>query len=222
VARGRGKCLAAAREFTLAALRYWLAVFPRVCRERARRRRLVAGIADQALQRLALEALGKRGNLEGAAAFAAFVPRGDRGAAVRALVAFQAAYDYADTLAEQPGPDPVGNGRQLHTALLVALDPGAAHRDYYEHCPRCGDGGYLEELVDSCRAALCALPSYASVAEPARRAAARIVAFQSLSLGGPDGREPCGATPASRPRRAAACGGGRPRPRGAPRSASTR
>ena len=56
---------------------------------------------------------------------------------MRALVAFQATYDYIDTLAEQPSADPVANGHQLHLALLTALDPDGDHADYYEHsCTR--------------------------------------------------------------------------------------
>jgi tetraprenyl-beta-curcumene synthase len=175
------------RVFVLAALRYWLTVFPRVRRELARRRGFAAGIDDPVLQRLALGALDKRGNVEGAAAFAAFVPRRRRGAVVRALVALQMAYDYADLLSEQPCLDPVANGRRLHTALVVALDPGGAHPDYYEHCPWRDGSGYLEGIVDGACAALEELPSYAAVAARARSAAAGIVDFQSLSLGGPDG-----------------------------------
>lgn len=194
-----GAALAAA--FTAAALRYWGIVFPEVRRELARRRARAERIADPALQRLALAALGKRANVEGATAFAAFVPRASRAAAIRALAAFQLAYDYVDLLAEQPCRDPVANARRLHSALLHALDPGAAHPDYYEHflgradgdhherLPRRADGGYLQELLNGCREALAELPSHAAVLAPARRAAARIVAFQSLSLGGRAGAD---------------------------------
>jgi tetraprenyl-beta-curcumene synthase len=169
--------------FLRASLRYWLSVFPRVRRELARWRRRVAEIGDPALRSLALEALGKRGNIEGAAAFAAFVPRRRRAAAVQALTAFQAAYNYADTLAEQPSEDPVANGRRLHEALLAALDPHAEQRDYYEHNPHRDAGGYMDEMIERCRAALATLPSYAPVAPAARAAAQRIVECQSLSLG---------------------------------------
>jgi tetraprenyl-beta-curcumene synthase len=177
-----------ARVFAGATPRYWLAVFPEVCRELGHWRHRAAAIEDAALRALALAALEKRGNIEGAAAFAAFTPRAHRRAVVRALTAFQAAYNYADMLAEQPSADPVGNGRRLHEALLLALDPGAVRVDYYEHYPRReGTGregaGYLDEIVERCRAALATLPSYAAVAPAAQRAAARIVACQSLSLG---------------------------------------
>jgi len=185
--------------FARAASRYWLGVFPQVCRELARWRARAGRIEDPVVQRLALEALGKRGNIEGAAAFAAFVPRARRGAVVRALVAYQAAYNHADLLAEQPSEDPVGEGRRLHAALLLALDTGAAQPDHDHRGrredgavarhdgdePRAlrDDGGYLRELTAACRAELVTLPSYPAVAEPARRAAARIVCFQSMTLG---------------------------------------
>ena len=55
--------------------------------------------------------------------------------------------------------------------------------DYYAHCPQREDGGYLREIVDSCRAALAELPSYPAVAPAALRAAERIVEFQSCNTG---------------------------------------
>jgi tetraprenyl-beta-curcumene synthase len=169
--------------FLDAALRYWLTVFPRVRRELRSRRSRAREVPDPVLRGLALAALEKRGNIEGAAAFAAFVPWRRRRASIGALAAFQSTYNYVDMLAEQPCADPVANGRRLHMALLVALDPSAAHLDYYEHHPQRDDGGYLRELVETCRAALGTLPSYAAVAAPVHAATVSIVEFQSLSLG---------------------------------------
>ncbi|HYM55723.1 MAG TPA: DUF2600 family protein, partial [Solirubrobacteraceae bacterium] len=99
-----------------------------------------------------------------------------------------ATYDYVDTLAEQPSADPVANGRQLHLALLTALSPDTAHPNYYAHHSEGRDDGYIRNLIDACRSALGALPSYASVAEPALRAAKRMVTYQSFNheeSGGP-------------------------------------
>jgi tetraprenyl-beta-curcumene synthase len=183
VRRRLAERFALAGVFAGAAPRYWLDVFPQVCRELADLRRRAAAIPDPVLRRLALDAHGKRGNVEGAAAFAAFVPRARRDAVVSALVALQSTYNYVDMLSEQPSPDPVGNGRRLHEALLVALDPGARHLDYYEHHREHDDGGYLCALIDACRGALAELPGYAAAMGPARESAARIVGFQSLSLG---------------------------------------
>jgi len=181
---GLGERLALTATFAGAAVRYWLVVFPRAGWELRRWRRRAARIVDAELRWAALEALEKRGNIEGAAAFAALGGMRRRGMVVRALVAYQAAYNYVDLLAEQPGGDPVGNARCLHQALLVALDPQAPHPDYYAMRPGCEDGGFLAEIVDACRAALTRLPSHAAVAGPARRSAARIVAFQSSSQAG--------------------------------------
>ena len=180
---GRYGRVGLAVSFTGAARRYWLGVFPSVCSERRRRRARALEIPDPLLRRTALESQCKWGNVEGAAAFAAFVPRRHRRAAARAMVCLQAAYNYLDVLGEQPGPEPAANGRRLHQALLVALDPDASHVDYYAHNPQCEDGGYLREIVDSCRAALAELPSYAAVAPAALRAAERIVEFQSCNTG---------------------------------------
>jgi tetraprenyl-beta-curcumene synthase len=188
-ARGRGERVGQAAAFTRAAVCYWLAVFPRACLELRRWRRRAALIPGPALRQTALAALQERGNIEGATAFAAFVPWRRRGGVVRALVAFHVAYNHVDALAEQPSDDPVGNARYLHEALLVALDPDMAHRDARRLHPRYEDGGYLAEIVDACRTALGGLPAYAAVAAQARGAAARIVAFQSLSLGSREGLE---------------------------------
>jgi tetraprenyl-beta-curcumene synthase len=177
-----------AAAFAGAARRYWLSVFPHVRRELSHWQDRAGEIGDPVLRRLALDAQRKRGNSEGAAAFAAFAPRSDRASLVRAVVAFQSAYDYLDLLAEQPHSDPITGTRRLHEALLVALDPAtpldpaARQPDYYAHYPQREDSGYLAELIDTCRTALATLPSYASVAAAAGRAAERIVEFQSLNL----------------------------------------
>jgi len=177
-----GLCFAA--DFVCTARRYWLNVFPRVTLEIHRTRSLALRIPDPTLRALALEALEeKRGNLEGAAAFAALTNRQCRPFVVKALVACQAICDYLDLLAEQASADPIANGYKLHEALLVATARGEPHRDYYTHHPRGDDGGYLVALVDTARTALSALPSVASVREAIARAAERIAVYQSFNHG---------------------------------------
>jgi tetraprenyl-beta-curcumene synthase len=174
---------ALASAFAGAASRYWLGIFPLVARELRHWQERARQIPDPVLRRLALITQNaERGNLEGAAAFAVLVPRSQRAHVVRAAVAFQATYDYIDTLAEQPSADPVANGRQLHLALLTALDPHGDHPDYYEHFDN-QDHGYIRNLIDTCRLAFGALPSYASVAEQALESARRMVDYQSLNHG---------------------------------------
>ena len=163
-------------------LRYVLLVLPSVTWELAHWRHRAEQIPNPNLRRHALEALGKRGNVEGAALFATLAPAAQRRRTVRALVAFQSAYNYLDALSELPSPNPVANGDQLHQALLTALTPGAPHPDYYAHNPDRADGGYLTAILDACRDAVAGLPSYLAVAPTALGAAARIVDFQALNL----------------------------------------
>jgi tetraprenyl-beta-curcumene synthase len=163
-------------------LRYLLLVSPSVTRELSSWRAQAGNIPNPNLRRYALEALRKRGNIEGAALFATLAPAAYRRRTVRAVVAFQTAYNYLDALSEQPSDDPVLNGDQLHQALLRALCPGAAHPDYYAHNPDRGDGGYLTAILDACSDAVAELPSYAALAPTTREAAARIVDFQALNL----------------------------------------
>jgi tetraprenyl-beta-curcumene synthase len=168
--------------FAWAAVSYWTGVFPRVARHLARWRRSAAEIGDPEMRRLVEASLAKHTNVEGAAAFAAFAPWRSRSEATLGTSAFQAAYNLLDILGEQPSPDPIADGRRLHEALLYALDPLAARQDWYELHPLREDDGYLDGLLEECRGAVRGLPSFAAVAPAARRAAERIVAFQSFNL----------------------------------------
>jgi tetraprenyl-beta-curcumene synthase len=184
VVASAGSRLALASAFAGAASRYWIGVFPLLSRELRHWHERAREIPDPMLRKLALlTQKSERGNLEGAAAFAVLAPRAHRARVLRAVVAFQATYDYIDTLAEQPCADPVANGHQLHLALLSALEPEGEHADYYEHSGGGQDDGYMHKLVDRCRFALRALPSYSSVAESALRCTRRMVAYQSLNHG---------------------------------------
>jgi tetraprenyl-beta-curcumene synthase len=168
--------------FAATVVRYLSAVLPATRRELSQWRSRAVQIPSANLRRTALHALSKRGNVEGAALFATLAPASCRRLTIRALVAFQTAYNYLDALSELPSEDPRANGYQLHQGLLVALQAGAPHPDYYAHNPDCGDGGYLTAILDGCRHALADLPSYPLLAPMALEAAARIVDFQGLNL----------------------------------------
>jgi len=168
--------------FAVTVLRYLLVIQPAVRRELARWQTATEAIADPALRGTARIALRKRGNIDGAALFATLAPGAHRSSAVRALVAYQSAYNYLDALSERPSRDPVANASQLHQGLLSALDPDADDLDYYQHSPERRDGGYLTAMLDACRTSLRSLPSFAALAPAARAAAARIVDFQTLNL----------------------------------------
>lgn len=101
-------------------------------------------------------------------------------ALVRAVVAYQVLYDFLDTITEAPDPRP-GGTRQLHRALLDALDPSVTPSDWYALHPGRDDGGYVAALVADCRAALGRLPAYPHVAPAAIRAAALSRDVQALN-----------------------------------------
>jgi tetraprenyl-beta-curcumene synthase len=168
--------------FADAAIRYWMTIFPLVRREMRRWEQVASAIPDPVLRSIALDTQsGERGNYDGAAAFAAFVPRRSRADVVRAVIAFQLAYDYADSLAERPCDDRIANGRALHESLHAALSPKAPHPDYYAQQAGSDDGGYLRALVDGCRDAVEALPSWDGVARRARDMSRLVIEFQALN-----------------------------------------
>ncbi len=171
-----------AQRFAVAAERYWLQVYPLACRELGHWQCRAAHIPDPALRSIALETQrAKRGNLEGAAAFATFAPSSQRASVIRASLTLQVIYDYADTLMEQPHRRSIANARQLHLALRLALrDPDTAHEDYYAHHSARADSHYLHELIDACRVALASLPSYGAVRESLQRNIERIIRYQAL------------------------------------------
>ncbi|HEY5287940.1 MAG TPA: DUF2600 family protein [Solirubrobacteraceae bacterium] len=191
----RGDSAASAALFVRAAWTYWTIVFPQVGSELARWRERAGEISDQASRTQALEALGKRGNMEGAAAFATFVASKHRPAVVRATVAFQTAYNHLDTLSEQAGAIGSEQAQALHEPLLAAVAgvrPGTwsgrgrsaqSGHDHERpiHPPKEDAGGYTRALVEACKEALSKLPSYMVVAPAARRAAERVVSFQAFN-----------------------------------------
>ena len=163
--------------------KYLVRVLPQARNETAHWRGRAAQIPARDLRDAAASAMEKVGNIEGAALFATLAPPARRSATIRALVAFQTAYNYLDALSELPSEDPVANADQLHQALLCALHPEVEEAEYYECYPGDDDdGGFLTDLVQVCRSALRQLPSFGVVAPMAREAAGRIVDFQTLNL----------------------------------------
>ena len=93
-----------------AARNYWLGVFPDACREVRDLARASGGDPRPgATPDRAAGAREKRGNLEGAAAFAAFAQPAGRHATVRAVVAYQTMFDYLDNLSEEPSENPIAD-----------------------------------------------------------------------------------------------------------------
>ncbi len=172
--------------FAVAASRYWLNVVPVARRELRCLRRRANEIPDLVLRHLALDMYESDwASLEGVAAFAAFTRPDQRATIAQLLVGLQSIYQYTDILMEQPSSNPSANARQLHTAILVALQPHHLHIDYYTHNAYGDDGGFLVELVDRCRAMLAGLPSYPVVDDAVLAQVKRIVFYQScINLAG--------------------------------------
>lgn len=162
----------AARELT------W--VIPEVSREVSGWRRRAAAIPSPELRADASANLrSSRLNTEGAALFAV-LPAQRHLPLLKALVAYQTALDYLDTLSEHPGPEQEADGVQLHRALAESLDPTGPISDYYRHHPWSHDGGYLRKLVEVGRCAGRCLVRYDRVEERAI-ASARRMTVQSVN-----------------------------------------
>ncbi len=142
-----------------------------VSREIKHWRTLAYSIPDVELRQAALGALAcKRGNINGAALFWVLPPhRSQR--LLRLLVAYDHMADYLDTVSEGGAHAGIGNGRQLHCALIEALDPAGWISDYYLYNPAQEDGGYLRALVECCRDGCTTLPSFSRVRPFLTRAA---------------------------------------------------
>lgn len=166
--------------FAIAAVRYWLTVLPVARAELRRLRRRAKRIPDRTLRQLALGVYESDwASLEGVAAFAVFAHPSRRAGVARLLVRFQSIYQYTDVLMEQANRSPAANARQLHAAVVAAVQPRSRHVDYYAHTDCGDDGGYLVELVNSCRILLGELPHYSAVKAAVVGQARRIVLYQS-------------------------------------------
>ena len=122
-------------------------------------------IPDAAIRADALHVLErKRTHLHGAALFWTLPDRRNH-QLLRLLVAYELVWDLLDNLSESAVAHGQIDGRVLHLAIAEAIDTSAPISDYYSQHPWREDGGYLRSLVQTCRAACEALPSYPLVRE---------------------------------------------------------
>ncbi len=123
-------------------------------------RRKAVAIPDPQTRADALDSLvRKRDNVEGASLFS-ILPRNRCAPLLKLLVAYQIMWDFLDSVSERGACTGQVNGRQLHRALVEALDPDSPISDYYRYHPWKDDGGYLLALVETCRSMCTKLPSY--------------------------------------------------------------
>lgn len=120
-------------------------------------------IPDVLLRDDALDMLsGSRANADGAALFFTVTRRRDP-RLLRVLVAYELMADFLDSVSERGACVGVINGCQLHLAMIDALDPDRAVRDYYRYNPNYENIGYLQSLLATCREGFASLPAYARV-----------------------------------------------------------
>jgi tetraprenyl-beta-curcumene synthase len=120
-------------------------------------------IPDQSIRTDALRALAcKRGNIDGAALFW-IIPSSRNPCLLKLLVAYQVMWDFLDSASETGASAGQSNGRQLHLALVDAVDPERPISDYYGLHPWTEDAGYLRALVEVCRRCSERLPSFESI-----------------------------------------------------------
>ena len=146
---------------------------PAVAREVRHWREIARKIPDTPIREDALSALArKRPHIDGAALFS-ILPRARSPSLLRLLVAYEIIWDFLDSVNERGAVAGQVNGRQLHLALVDALDPARPISDYYRHNPWRDDGGYLRALVTVCRECCARLPSYQRVRQLVVREAIR-------------------------------------------------
>jgi tetraprenyl-beta-curcumene synthase len=148
------------------------------CEIQVWRRRALA-IPDAPIREDALDALArKRTHVDGAALFWILPDRRDP-RLLRLLIDYEIVLEFLDNAHEREAT-PI-NGRQLHRALVEALDPNAPISDYYLHHPWKDDGGYLRSLVEACREGCAAMPFYPRARKLLLLAARRCGDVQSLN-----------------------------------------
>ena len=131
-----------------------------VSREVSRWRELAEAIPDPWLRADALAALScKRGSIDGAGLFW-ILPDRRCAELLKVLVAYEVLADYLDCVSERGAERGIENGRQLHLALVEAVEPDTEISDYYRYHSSGEDGGYTRALVSHCRSGCERLPSY--------------------------------------------------------------
>jgi tetraprenyl-beta-curcumene synthase len=151
-----------------------------VSREVATWRAYATEIPDATIREDALAALEhKRPNTDGAALLW-IVPAQRCPRLLRLLVAYEIMGDFLDSVIERGAHVGIVNGRQLHLALVDAIDIERPVSDYYLYHPWQDDGGYLPRLVKACRYGCATLPSYGCV-RPLLMRAARLAQVQGLN-----------------------------------------
>ena len=162
---------------------YFRYVRPEVARALAPIRSRAMAIPQRDLQNHALSSLNtKQFHCEGGGVFAS--PSRDRDALLLPfLIPYQTLCDYLDTITDRGPSQDSKNLRQLHQALVDAIDPNAAPRDYYAYHPHKNDRGYIDSLVKEAQSALTRFPGFWAVKDSLRQLVSLYVDLQVFKHG---------------------------------------
>jgi tetraprenyl-beta-curcumene synthase len=139
-------------------------IFPQVDGELAKWRQLGKDCPDEILATQALASIEKkRFHAQGGSIYALYPTAPPE--YTRFVVALQTISDYLDNLCDRVGFMDEQGFRQVHQAMLDALDYEKPMADYYLYYPHREDGGYLASLVEECRRQVVKLPTYHQVKE---------------------------------------------------------
>lgn len=115
-------------------------------------------IPDQELRTQALASIEtKTFHCEGGAILALLALQ-KRDKAIRFIVAYQTISDYLDNLCDRSTSLDPKDFRSLHEAMFHALTPGEKPINYYQFRTEQNDGGYLQQLVETCQSVIETLP----------------------------------------------------------------
>ncbi|NLZ93368.1 MAG: tetraprenyl-beta-curcumene synthase family protein [Firmicutes bacterium] len=144
-------------------LPYVSRILPLVDQELARWRSKALIIPDEELKKQALASItNKRFHCQGGSIYALYTPL-QAEKLVRFIVALQTISDYLDNLCDRVAGASEESFRQLHQAMLAAVDLSVQKQDWYGSYPYQNDGGYLDGLINVSRQALTELPGYKSI-----------------------------------------------------------
>lgn len=138
-------------------------IFPLVDMELDKWMKAALSIPDSELSRQAICSIQKKGfHARGGSAFSLY-PKCASENTVKLIIAYQTISDYLDNLCDRANVEDEDAFHQLHLAMSDALIIGGSLHDYYMYYPYKDDGGYLRELIETCRACLSKIPSYDAV-----------------------------------------------------------
>ncbi|HHW47788.1 MAG TPA: tetraprenyl-beta-curcumene synthase family protein [Clostridiaceae bacterium] len=124
---------------------------------------------DDVLREQALSSIRhKKFHAQGGSIYALY-PGVDMKRAASFIVSFQTISDYLDNLCDRTHVKSEPAFRQLHLAMLDAVDKLRGINNYYYYYPYKKDGSYLSSLVETCQEQISGLSSYNLVIEPIKK-----------------------------------------------------